>query len=145
MTGKVVFPLVQLGVILDNMTDAGKPWEEVTIRLFKNDVVPTPEMDTSVFEEADFSGYAEVLAEDPGSPVYEGDDSVTINWQSVQFSQAGTAVGNTIYGYYMTITVLGIHSVIGAVRFPEPVGMAATGDAIIVVPGVRIMAPAVAA
>jgi len=142
MTGLSTITSQRLAQLLTVATGVSGVWITPEIRLFQNDITPGLATVVADLTEADFDGYVAVESEDPGEAVYNGDGSVTINWQSCQFSHDGGAVGNTIYGYYAAAAGgPGTDPLLFAVRFPEPIGMAAIGNAIIVVPGVRIVNP----
>lgn len=73
----------------------------LTLRLFKNNVTPTPTSVAGDFTEADFTGYtAKTLARASyGAPATNGSGEAEISYADQTFS-FGSA--QTIYGYYLT-------------------------------------------
>lgn len=76
--------------------------EDFYLKLYKNDLSPVATTELSDFQEADFSGYSEktlLRTEWQGPTIVSGEARLV--YSTPQEWTVG-AVGNTIYGYYVT-------------------------------------------
>lgn len=99
------------------------------VKLFKNDVLPTPSMVEADLEEADFSGYAaEVVAALLGAYLDPG-GGASAQLPTVQFEHSGGAVDNIIYGFWVQSAAPADKTWVIA-RFQDPIPMSQLGHAI---------------
>lgn len=75
----------------------------IKARLFRNDVTPTAATTLGALTEANHSGYAAQVLEPVADPVMTPNGKVMVQSMDVVFSHDGGLVGNSIYGYYVTI------------------------------------------
>lgn len=138
-----MMPIVALRHLLD-ITGSLLAAGTTTIKLFQNDVEPTPDMVFADFTEADYTGYADIDVVAVPVAWDEANGDAALSFEGCHFQPTGSATTNTIYGYYM-ITGLaafgGADSVLKAERFPAPIPMLGTMDAIDMVPILRIGQP----
>lgn len=96
------------------------------VRLFQNDFQPTPLSLITDFTEADFTGYAAVAVADWGNVVNLGQEVIGFH-ANADYVATGTAVTNTVYGYYVPVDDINIPWAI-CERFATPVPIANIGD-----------------
>jgi len=121
------------------LCDAGPTGPDLFIKLFQNDYVPVCDSQPADFDEADFSGYAQVVINsgDPCTDLLEFGLNETGLWsmfldQQV-FTQSGTGVTNLVYGIYAVATITGDPKelVLFSLRFANgPFAMDETGNII---------------
>jgi len=104
------------------------PGTAVVVQLFKNDFTPTETSVLADFIEADFSGYAEIAAQefDPAYLNEAGRAQVTGD-TVLTWTQNATTIGNSVYGY-MVLTTGG--ALLYSERFASPQPMQLVGDKI---------------
>lgn len=110
----------------------GNRYEVVHIRLFKNDLTPTPDTVVADLTEADFDGYADFGPVVWGAVFTNPDGYAEIVGGVAQFTDTGAVTPNTIYGYYAT-DAAGT-GLFWAERFEDPITMDENADAILVIP-----------
>jgi len=96
-----IFPLEGLKDVFQELADSGAIPAYWHVRLFKNNVSIGASTVIGDFTEADFSGYANVVA---GSPVVDTDGAGRgrLTCAAVTFTCTGASPSNDIYGYYVT-------------------------------------------
>lgn len=87
--------------LLDKITELRTELDaDATLRLFKNDLTPTPATALAAFTEADFAGYAEVdMAGEWGAPFQVAAGHYTFLSNTIRFDC--TAGNQVIYGWYL--------------------------------------------
>jgi hypothetical protein len=106
---------------------------DTVIHLIKAPFTPTPNAVVADFDEADYTGYAAIVVDPVGTIAW--DDEFLNGVQSftnAHFQPTGSAVTNTIYGYYVTATVkdLDPDRLIDVIVLPTPVPLLGTMDAL---------------
>lgn len=124
--------------ILDAQAAATALLDGAKLHVFKNDYTPSPSSVLADFEEADFTGYAAVTLDDWGEAFLQADGSGVMVHSSIQFTPSGTAIDNTVYGWYITDTAG--TGYIAAGLFEEPVSLASNDDAAVAVPALILKA-----
>jgi len=120
----------------------GLAYGDVKVGLFKNDVVPNPNMLLTDLEEADFDGYLLQATALIGTP-YDNQAGDSIQALTPKFFQvSGITTPNTIYGWYLIHDTGGTDFLIAVDRFDTPVPMVDTSDAFYVNPRVMLGPPA---
>jgi hypothetical protein len=105
-----VIPNVEEGRILQNYVT-----NDLSLRLFSNDVTPSETSTLATFTSVAGGGYAAITLEFADWVVTLGDPT-EIEHPEVEFEFTGaTTAPSTIYGYYLVDTVTGL--LIGAERF----------------------------
>lgn len=118
--------------VLEDLIRATGPLDGVIIKLFKNNLTPTPSTPLSAFEEADFDGYADSSAVVWGPVYHTTGDSVQVLGDNKSFISTGSTTPNNIYGWYATNaagTVLKCFE-----RFDEPVPVVEADQGLTVIP-----------
>lgn len=106
------------------------------LELYQNDYVPVPFSVLADFTVADYTGYGnKTIAAADWNAVVQPDGSAGIVGPGEFFDATGTAVSNTIYGYYVTDS--GGTTVLWAERFDTPVGIAGPGTGFTMVPALN--------
>lgn len=126
--------------ILTELTGVGGVLDTAKIHLFKNDILPGPGTLVSQLDEADYTGYAASAAINWGAPFINANGQGEVVGPGHQFQPTGTAVANTIYGYWIMPTVAST-APIKIVRFAEPVNLTGPADALIVEPNFTVRQP----
>lgn len=121
-----------LRTLLGLITGVDGTFEEVVIRLFKNNFTPNPDQVLGDLEEADFTGYAASSAVTWGTVFTNSDGFAEVIGSTKQFTATGSAVTNVVYGYYAT-NAAG-DTLYWAERFSTPREMDEGADAIPIVP-----------
>lgn len=126
----IAIPNVQRRAIVNELIGAGNFLDAAVIHLYKNDYTPGPATVVGDFTEADFTGYAAsaivvwgTVLTDPSNVAYVAGDAKT-------FASTGSAVPNTIYGYWAQ----GAGGLMYAERFDAPIPILGVGDGIVLVP-----------
>lgn len=127
-----VIPQTQLLVILAALVAEDGPFDAPILKLFQNDIDPTPETVIGDLEEATFTGYADVNALAFGTPYYDIDGNAIVTAPSHEFVASGSGVANVIYGWYLTDDPA--TKLLAAFRFQESVGIGGAGQGVTVVP-----------
>lgn len=107
----------------------------MTIKLFQNDMTPSPGSVLGDFTVATFTGYATSGAIVWAGPVNADDGTPELVGQRLIFTATDGAVTNTIYGYYALDAGGGL---LFAERFESPQNVAIAGDSVIFVPRVSV-------
>lgn len=134
-TEEGIIPAAGRLAILDALTGVGGFFAAPILKLGQNDVIPTGFTVLSDLVEADFTGYSDANGETWSSAYFDTDGSALSVGGEHLFLSTGSAVGNTIYVYYLTddpATVL-----LAAYRLANPVGIANAGDGLAVLPFLR--------
>jgi len=115
----------------------------IEIRLFQNDITITNETVLADLDEADYTGYAMQPAEGMGTAYDDAAGNVMVVYPSKVFQPSGTAVGNTVYGWYAVGETDSDwdNLLICAQRFPDPLPMNGPADAAIVQPVIGFNQP----
>ena len=95
--------------------------DPVTCNLFQNNYTPTLTSQLSDFTVADYTGYAAVgMADTWGGATWQTQEAAVAYSSTAVFAPTGTAVTNTIYGYYLLD-----HSgnLLGGERLANPVNL----------------------
>ena len=101
------------------------------LRLYKNDIQPSPTTLIAAFTEADFTGYAAITIATWGAAFQNAIGNGQVIAPSQQFNQSGVGVTNNIYGYWYE-TAAGV--LLWSERFAAaPVPMDATGKALVLI------------
>lgn len=117
--------------MLTQLVDTGMPLDGLLVKLFQNNVEPSPNDVAAEYDAADFAGYAASTAIVWGTPFLDSDGKATVVGDSKQFTSTGPTPSNTIYGYYVTTAA---NVLVYAERFATPVLIDADDQAIVVVP-----------
>jgi len=106
-----------------------------SLHLFQNNYVPLLTDVVGNFTEATFSGYA---SQNPswGAAFINGSVQAEVDAIALTFTRSAGATSNTIYGIYV-LDNAGVLTY--AERFPAPVTMTTTGDAITYTPKVTLI------
>lgn len=127
----VIVPIVSDIQILADMLGA----QSFRLKLFKNNYTPVVGSVLGSFTEANFSGYAAAIVTAGGwsTPVNDGTGRAISNNALFTFSNTTGAVGNDIYGYF--VTDAGGTKLYWAERFGvAPVDMNSAGKVLNVIP-----------
>lgn len=116
------------------LTSATKYLDGVSIRLFSNNLTPTPENVLADFTESAWTGYAEAGPLVWGVPFLAPDAVIKVAAASVQFTQTGVISTGTSYGWYMVGDPGGAEYLVASQRFDTPVNFVATGIGVVVDP-----------
>jgi len=109
------------------------------IGLFVNDISLTPDMIKADFTEADYTGYAALDADVVGPVTWDDAAGNAVqSFEGVHFQPSGTAVTNVIVGWFLFLEA---GELLGAEKFPVPISMAGTADAIDFAPVHKIGQP----
>lgn len=109
--------------------------DDMSVRLFQNDLIPSPTTVIGDLTVATYTGYANQTAGSLGAPYKDALGNAIQEYDAVYFGATGSAIGNVVYGYYLvggTGVLAG--KLLAVVRFDEPVTMAAVGDVVLVQP-----------
>jgi hypothetical protein len=100
------------------------------VKLFKNDLVPTPDTVLADLTEADFTGYAPVTIAGAWNASTDPQERGLV-WYSalVPFSASGAAVPNIIYGWYVVNTDGTVLKVVK--RLDTPITFDSGGDELV--------------
>lgn len=110
----------------------GGDWDNATLHLFQNDIVPSFATALGDFTEADFDGYAAGAAITWNPAVTGPDYNAEVTGPAANFLATGATTPNVIYGYYVVDT--GGTGLLWSERFAEPINIASAGDGFSVVP-----------
>lgn len=125
---QAITPTAQLLEILTAL--AAGDYAAVVMKLYQNDVTPTPLTVVGDLTEATFSGYAAVTALDYGSPYMNLDGYAEMDLPSQQFDHSAGATANNVYGMWIEKTGGGL---LYAARFDSaPLPMIDATNAIVV-------------
>lgn len=103
-------------------------------RLYQNDITPGAGSVFADFTEADFTGYASAVMAAWITPIIDPISGRSKIYPGpVLFLQSGTAIVNTVYGWYLED---GSSNLLAAGRFDTPVEMDTTGKEIVLIPWV---------
>jgi hypothetical protein len=126
----IVLPTAQLILILEEMVATGNVLDACHVRLFENDISPTPSSVLADFTEpagsgTDFPGYAPSAALVWAAPFVGTDGVAIVLSDAVQFNCTGPSEAN-IFGYFLyKAAVTGPPAVpahvVFAERFPTPI------------------------
>lgn len=119
------YQLLQLAAIKAAMLDLG------TLHLFQNDITPTPLTVIGDLVEADFDGYAAVAITAFEAPFLDPQNLATVYGILAMFQATGATTPNQIFGAYFVDVNTDLAFVY---RFPQPIQIAAAGNAVPVVP-----------
>lgn len=112
-----------------------------SLRLFKNDVVPSEASVVSTFTIADFTGYSSSTATGWGAPTMSGGKAVSLGLLRTFVVGTPVVTTNNIYGYYIVESNTGL--LIYAERFdPAPIAMNILGDTITITPRLTLASEA---
>lgn len=111
------------------------------IHLYKEPVVLSSGMTEADFTEANYTGYAVVTADLAGTAWDDVAGNAVLSFEGVHFQPSGSAVGNTIYGWYATMDAIDATEIVRAVEFPAPISMLSVADAIDVSPRIGLGLP----
>lgn len=103
----------------------------LTLKLFQNNWTPVETDVVAAASEATFTGYASQALNDFGAPFLNGNNHEEFDAGAHTFTQTGTGVTNTIYGYY---AIDGAGKLCLAERAPASFAMDTTGKQYIVTP-----------
>lgn len=122
--------------------DTANVFDTSTVHLFQNNIFPSPDLTIASFTEADYTGYAAqslgafagAFANDAGDVVAEFPHNV--------FVPTGSAVGNTIYGWWVQGPLGGgSPELIDVRRLDTPVQLTSTLTALVAEPRVPFGQP----
>jgi len=109
---------------------------DAQIHLIKAPFTPTPSAVVADFDEADFVGYAAAEVAPTAGVAWDDDFlNAVISFNSAHFQPTSGATPNTIYGYYVTATVLDtvVNELVDVFVFDTPVPLLSAADALDVV------------
>lgn len=116
------------------LISATKYLDGVVIRLFGNNITPTPANVLADFVESAWTGYAESAPLVWGVAFLATDGVIKVAAASVQFTQSGVVATGTGYGWYMVGAPGGAEYLVASQRFDTPVNFTATGVGVVVDP-----------
>lgn len=122
-----VYPDAQDLVVLNALAAADGYLDGAVVKLFQNDIVPTPATALGDLTVATFSGYAASAVLDWGAGFIDTDGVAKLAAASVNFLQTADTVVNTVYGYYVVGDPGGTPYLIFANRFTTPVHFSGPG------------------
>lgn len=133
----LIQPIAALKDQLDALIAEDGLLDGATVHLFTNNVVPAVDTVVGDLEEAAFTGYSASTAVVWGA-VYNIPNGKAVQGDRKQFT-ASAAPGSevTVYGYYL-MSGAGSPTYLGAELFDTPVVIAASGDAVGVVPSFSV-------
>lgn len=128
----IAIPNVQRRAIVSELIGVGNFLDGAILKLFKADYTPGPATvlgDLTAIE-ADFTGYAASAAVVWG-PVFTDAANTAFTVGDVKtFASTGSAVTNTIYGYWAQ----GAGGLMYAERFDAPIPVLGVGDGVVLLP-----------
>lgn len=120
---------------LTNLMATGGPFDTLTLGLFKNNIFLSRATTYANLTPADFAGYAVAAGITFSAAFLDVDGSALAIGADMAFIATGPSPANTIYGYFLANA--GLTSLKAAYSFSTPVGINATGQAVVVVPYLR--------
>jgi hypothetical protein len=96
------------------------------IKAYKNNYIPVVGSLIGNFTECDFTGYTDVVTGTWVAAGPDGSGRATASAPQVAFTASGSAVGNTVYGVFITDNPA--TQVLWAERFDTPFVVAVSGD-----------------
>lgn len=84
------------------LKDHLKRLKQCTLRLFSNDIEPTPATETEDYDELVVDGYAPVALDEWGKPYLDDDSVGCVDHPLISFSMGPGAPGDAVYGYFVT-------------------------------------------
>ena len=135
----LVIPRAQSRAILEALVDTGALLDDVLVRLFTNNIEPTPASVLADFTQATFTGYAASAAVSWDAVFTDLLGNAVVRGDTETFVATGTPTPETIYGYYLTKSGGG-GALVGSQRFTTPVNITLGGDGLTVVPEMVIPA-----
>lgn len=128
----LVFSQTGMGVIGELVTNV-ETAEDLTLRIFQNDLTPTSASVVGDFTEADFTGYAAVNLTAANWGKSLASTVVLLYNTAVAFTSSAGEQAQDIYGYYVTRTTTG--DLVYSERFPDgPYSIVNNGDKVSVTP-----------
>lgn len=122
-----------LANMLDELRATGATLNLCSIKLFVNDITPTPDSDTPDFTECTMTGYASVpLVWTPATIQPDGFAALVANLAAFSFTVVPPEVVQTVYGYYVVKTTGGAFNY--AERFDTPFTPTYVGQQLFVLP-----------
>jgi len=114
-----------------------------TLHLFKTDIVLTPSLQTSDFTEADYTGYSAGTVTTVGVPWDNPDGDMVLSMTSHHFQPSGSAVGNTIYGWWLAAPAMagGPPVIVAVEKLDPPVNLNSALDALDLVAVIKLGQP----
>lgn len=129
-----VFPRGALLTILDDLADTGAFLDTAVVKLFQNNITPTPNSLITDFTICNFSGYSDSAAIVWGNSYIRPDGTAVVPGGSVEFRQTGVTVTNIAYGFCVVHPGGGTPYLIMSARFDTPVNFTAIGRGVVVTP-----------
>lgn len=106
--------------------------DNLTVRLFQNDMTPTEASVLADFIQCDFSGYVQVVGRNFNTPVFDDQGNGNLVSASIAaFTQNAPTITNIAYGYYVVLND-GV-TLVWSERFAAPQAFADTADNVAVV------------
>ena len=130
-----VVPTPQLLLGLTALLGVHGPFTVPTLSLYQNVVAITRQSTLADLTIATFTGYASVVGLTFSASYIDVDGSALALGSDNVFVATGSAIGNVIYGYYLTDAA--VANLLIAYALQTPVGIASAGQAIAVAPFVR--------
>jgi len=120
LSSRKVFTNAELSAALQWLIDRWGVLPGAVLRLFRNDLEPTPASVAVDFVEANFPGYSPVLlAGEMTGPIKAADGHYESLTNQYTFFPPASGSGNVIFGGYVTLDGVAV----AADRFPEPIPM----------------------
>lgn len=130
-----VVPSPMLLIGLTQLLAASGPFHTLTLHLNQIPTSFSRGSDLTSVSEATFTGYTAVAGLTFSSPFYDVDGSALVVGADTAFIATGASPSNTIYGYYFSDAA--VANLVAGYSFTTPVGIAAIGQAVVVVPFLR--------
>lgn len=129
----IVVPRYNLANMLDDLSLTGNALDGCTMRLFVNDIVPTPDSDGPDFTQCTSTGYAAVAITWGAATLQpDGFAAKVGNLCTFSFTVVPPEPVQTVYGYYVVKTSGG--AFVYAERFDNPFTPAYVGQQLFVLP-----------
>lgn len=102
----------------------------VTVRLFVNSYTPDRYATPASFTEADFTGYAAYHGSGWGAPAVDPSGTAYSVSPAITWTMGTPGTGNTVYGWYATVTTYSGVRLVAAELFALPIPLTLAGQTI---------------
>lgn len=117
--------------ILNHIVKDSENW---SLKLFQNKISPVSSDTFELFEEADFSGYSEVVPEGWMPAILNTERKAESFANSIIFKHNGGKKSNKIYGWYIVAYTEGIPHIILAKTFTKATQMSKANHTLVITP-----------
>lgn len=126
--------------LLDALIATGAPLDDCKLYLFSNDLIPDATTLVADLTAPLYTGYAASAVLVWGAPFVDALNNGQLRAQHIQFQPTGTAVGSTIFGWYITGATPALYPIV-VERLPEPVPLTGPTDALLIEPRFTLRQP----